>query len=413
MIFTVPVIYLEDAKKLIEKQSKKLDSIGVKHTESYGTPYFITLNISGIKGMEQRVEVVDVEFTSSDIYKIKGFEVVAVLEHPVSSDENSENLVYLIGNNNITKNDIEILQRLKSNCSHCHTKRVRKKTVILYNEEQDKLIQVGLSCLNNYLGVDISGKLDRLSDIERMLNGELDKYDIMNGSREWSSINTKLNAGIISAIMIMAYDKYKESMLNTKSVVDRLNEYTQLYNNLSMNEKQAYLEKGNNIVNKFANLESVEGGFELNLRALCRNYLIRRKNVRMAAWIPAVYSKITEKAQQEKKYKEEWEQKCSGSQYYGNEGDKLGEIKVICERLLTTKEVYINEYNTAVSYVYSLKMGNYWFIWSTGNALKDGIEYTLKGGKIKKHQEYNGLKQTVISRCKIVSSSDGEYNTVE
>ena len=34
MIFTVPVIYLEDAKKLIEKQSKKLDSIGVKHTES-------------------------------------------------------------------------------------------------------------------------------------------------------------------------------------------------------------------------------------------------------------------------------------------------------------------------------------------------------------------------------------------
>lgn len=413
MIFTVPVVYLEDAKKLIEKQCKKLDSIGVQHTESYGTPYFITVNISGIKGQEQRVEVVDVEFTSSDIYKIKGFEVIAVLEHPVSDNDNRENLVYLIGNNNVSKSDIEILQRLKSNCSHCHTKRIRKKTVILYSETQDKLIQVGLSCLNNYLGVDISGKLDRMSDIERLLSDELDKLDIMNGSQPWSGINKNLNVGNISAIMVMAYEKYKESMLNTKEVVEKLPEYTKLYNSLSTQERMTYLEKGNNIVNRFASLESVEGGFELNLRALCRNYFIRRNNVRMAAWIPAIYNKITTKAAKDKKYAEEWEKKSSESEYYGNEGDKLGEIKVTCERLLTTKEVYVNEYNTAVSYVYSLKRGNNWFIWSTGNVLKDGVEYTLKGGRINKHQEYNGLKQTVISRCKIVSSSDGEYGAIE
>ena len=42
-----------------------------------------------------------------------------------------------------------------------------------------------------------------------------------------------------------------------------------------------------------------------------------------------------------------------------------------------------------------------WFASSTpDNVLDDGIEYIVKG-TIKKHEEYKGLKQTVLTRCKL------------
>lgn len=402
MTYTIPVVYLEDMKKLLAKTAKKLDSIGVKHRESIGHPYSLEISVYGDPNNRQKVDVVDVEFDSNEPYKIKGFEIIAVLEHPVDKSCSGGNLVYLIGNNYVSRNDLEILQRLDCNCQHCNTKRVRKKTVILYNEEHDKLIQVGLSCLNNYLGVDISGKLDRLSDLDKFLDTEACKFDVHNCCYNYSELNRNLTAASICAVVLWVYEYKPQLNHNTRQIAYEIDKYISEFRCLKDTEKMQYLDKANKIVRALTEFDTRENTFESNVITLCKNFFIRRKNVGLAVWIPVVYDKLVNEQKRKEESDKKWDEAKRNAEYYGNVGDKIENLKVMCDKLLYTKEYQFGYDYGSASYVYRLRNGNYWFIWSTSNFMEEGKEYTINGGKIKEHSEYKGLKQTVISRCKII-----------
>lgn len=90
------------------------------------------------------------------------------------------------------------------------------------------------------------------------------------------------------------------------------------------------------------------------------------------------------------------------SEYIGNVGDKI-EMTVTLDHVAYWLNKF-REWEHNYTYLYSFKddNGNV-LVWQTskGLALDDGAKVTIKG-TIKEHNEYKEVKQTVLTRCKIV-----------
>ena len=90
------------------------------------------------------------------------------------------------------------------------------------------------------------------------------------------------------------------------------------------------------------------------------------------------------------------------SDYIGNVGDKI-EMTVTLDHVAYWLNKF-REWEHNYTYLYSFKddNGNV-LVWQTskGLALDDGAKVTIKG-TIKEHNEYKEVKQTVLTRCKIV-----------
>lgn len=91
---------------------------------------------------------------------------------------------------------------------------------------------------------------------------------------------------------------------------------------------------------------------------------------------------------------------ASASEYVGEEKERLRDLHVILEGSRTVESYY------GTSILYTFKMGDNVLTWfCSGAGLSDDIEKgdtILLTGTVKKHQIYNGVKQTVLNRCKAV-----------
>ena len=102
-----------------------------------------------------------------------------------------------------------------------------------------------------------------------------------------------------------------------------------------------------------------------------------------------------EREEAEKQAQREAEERAK-SQYIGTIGDKI-EIKATYLYTAWFEGFY------GTTYIHNFKAGDNAIIWKTSNGLMEvdeNSEVTLKG-TIKEHSEYNGQKQTVLTRCKI------------
>ena len=88
--------------------------------------------------------------------------------------------------------------------------------------------------------------------------------------------------------------------------------------------------------------------------------------------------------------------KKPGSEHIGTVGDKVN-----MELTLTRTRYFDTQFGTTWVYTFEDEAGNV-LVWKTANYLEqeDGSKLRVKG-TIKAHDEYNGVKQTVLTRCKI------------
>lgn len=90
----------------------------------------------------------------------------------------------------------------------------------------------------------------------------------------------------------------------------------------------------------------------------------------------------------------------STSEYIGEIGDRS-------DFTLTVKKAIslYGAYGASTMHIMEDKDGNV-FVWTTSaKDLEQGVTYVLKG-TIKDHKEYRGVKQTVLTRCKVMKESE-------
>lgn len=324
---------------------------------------------------ETLVQVVNYEFNMPD-FKVGDYTPVAVIEHNVVVNcEDAKNMVHLINN---FEGAPKSWWMIDGHCDDCNDSYSRKKTVMLLNNETGDFRQIGTSCLKRYLGITCFNVIHNFMTVEELVEEEVAVYcDFL--PRESKYVETKKLLGCI-------YDVYDAmgGYVKNKTIENAWKEAIESNNEISESAK----ERAQSTINFFRNLD-VENlnNFARDVRTAvlteyigCSGYL---------AYAPMLQEKLMFKTEQRNIELE--------SSYIGNIKDKL-ELNVI----VTNCTGFESQYGYMFINTFRDDNNNV-FIWVTGTKSYDVGSKLKILGTVKGYKEYNGIKQTVLTRVKEIA----------
>ena len=336
-------------------------------------------------GEEKMVEDKDIEgsfhkYVEVEVegkYIINGWEFVATIEHTPNG-----NIIRAIND------DYRIPDRYKNvgpECEHCHRIRDRKDTYLVYNKEKDEWKQVGKTCLKDYTGGLDAGLCATMATFLKTIEEARD--DIMIGS-----YNNYFDANEVKKY---AYSLVKAKGYIPKTTVEKLREII-VEGKHRDDYKPATEEELKEIDEWVETLPTNEYGYFRNAILAWKLNYVEPRDLALISSLIGTYFKIKNQREKEKINRET-------TNFVGQVNDKIN-IKIKSFRVLYTKDNRVYGYNAPTSYVYEIidDKGNV-YIWDTPQLLEGVIEITAR---IKKHNEYRGTRQTIITRGKITKTKN-------
>lgn len=371
MKYTIFANRLEELLKVYHRYAKKAQSIGLDSTLNVGEiyvkeiPCYVDDHIHKISERKDDipVRVVDVELSFPD-YKLGEYTVAAVIDHTA---EKNGNLVYPYG-------DVIIPSRYNSGvgiCEHCHTAHRRNKTILL-TDKDGNFRQVGTNCLKEYTGISEMSLVNAFQAIAITLEISDAEKGSYTGEKELEK-TVDYVAKCVNYIHRYGYAK------STKSEAHMLD----------FTEKDR--EIAEKVIDYFASQE-FSNTFYHNISVNCKEKYTKKENG-FLAYAYVAYRTEMEKAAENAK-----------TEFFGNVGDKI-ELSVTGKILTSYANSYGSIYNVVETFIYEFKdKDGHIFIWKTSSdfELTDGIFNGKIKATIKSHNEYNGKKQTIITRVKAV-----------
>lgn len=376
----------------IESLQKKAAQIQARAAK-LGLDIAIKIDILG-----ESVEVVNIDGIPYAIRKIKvhipdyppvsigNWKLVGIVKHC-----NGANLVYHVGNNTIPSERYN----LGPICEHCFTNRPRTTTYIIHNEKEYKTI--GRQCLADYLGhpdaASLLASVDTIYDTITLLNQD----DLLESEEEIKK------SGLIHLPYLLSYTaayirKYqwvpasaqsKNKVPSAYIIQDML--FGHNIDAQELREKcfptETDIATAENAINWASNLNP-KSEYEHNIKEIARVKYAPIHYIALACSIIPAYLRTINKPKTE-------------SNYIGKIGEKIT-IKAKLNKVVP----YQNQYG--ITYIhYMTDENNNIIVWfASGKNLYDQIgdnnNYFTISATIKNHEDYKGIKQTIITRAKII-----------
>ncbi|MDD3020908.1 MAG: hypothetical protein PHX61_08030 [Alphaproteobacteria bacterium] len=342
--------------------------------------------------------VVEAEGTA----KVNDWEFIASVEHTEKG-----NILNRVG-------EIEVPERYYSStpiCEHCNSHRYRKYTYIVRNAITGEFKQVGKSCLKDFTnGLSAEAVAHYISCYDALIEGEApcesgwgDRY-----------IETNLALKFIAeTIRKFGYVRTHDSGRSTAS---RSFDYYLAYYHMASRYVQNDLEKEMTAASfnpeapevldhvsealKWVSGQEESNNYIHNLKTACSLQYVKLQNFGIISSLFPTFNREleyqAEKAEQERKKAEE-KAKETNSDHIGNVGDRI-KVNVHSIKCLTSFET---EWGVTRIYKFIDEAGNV-FIWKTGTFIENE-EINILVGTVKEHSEFKGIKQTVLTRCKLTA----------
>ncbi len=344
-------------------------------------------------GLKQ-VKLIEIQLTGEDPI-LAGWRFLGVIQHTTEG-----NVFRTIPGEKIP----EEFRYVSPKCEHCNTVRLRKDTYILKDINGEfNYRMIGSSCLQDFLGHDPAATIhyfEYLASIVQMIEsveGESKSSYRGTGLRDDYVINLPVYLRHVAAI-IRSYGWVSKS----KAFNDPLLEPTADLASYNMfppavrNRPLAIVEdQDTELANKALEwartvLKDKEDAndYEMNLRVAVSNEAIDHRLTGIAASLIMKYNIEMNKQETAK---------TSTSMYLGSVDDLVQtEIKVV------RASGYESIYGYGTCYNMEDSHGNIMVWFTSGNAvLHLGDLVTIKG-RIKALEEYQGVKQTIVTRCRII-----------
>lgn len=345
-----------------------------------------------------RFVVVDVE----GVAVVNGWKFIASVEHTEKG-----NIIRAACN-------IEVPERYYTSspiCEHCKSKRFRKDTYIVMNEETGEFKQVGKSCLMDFThGMSAEGVAAYTALFNELIAGETPNNELPRWERYYNT--HEFLQYVVETIRHFGYLKYDPEDAYARTTKSRAEEYYTVahggFSGIWDQEHRKALIAEMEVVSFNAEftdtVQTTEKALEWlsnkpednnyfhNLKTVCGLEYTTYKNLGiLASLIPAFYRDIEYQVKKEKQAKIE-----RISEYIGNIKERIT-INIQSFQCVTSWET---DFGTTRIYKIVDKDGNI-FTWKTGNTIDEDAEIIV--GTVKAHNEYKGVKQTEITRCKIVA----------
>jgi len=287
-------------------------------------------------------------------------------------------------------------------CDHCQTKRARRDTYIIQNVETGEFKQVGRACMKDYTkGLSAEAAASWVSLFESLIEGE---------TPDASSYTRYLDTAEVLATAI--------SVVDTFGYVKAKNEYDEYNPDSTKNNVVKYLAHDKYFLERAAEngmtapelnedrakeliawvLEQEEDyGYMTNLMALLRREYCEYKHIGLIVSAVASYRRAIEKRERQELARVERAE--STSEHSGEVGQRISfEVKSI-----TCLTSFDTMYGTSYLYKITDAQDNI-YIWKTSRSQGD-VEGQILTGTVKDHGEYNGEKQTELTRCKVKTAA--------
>lgn len=392
--YEIPDCNLSTVEDLVEKLNRKARKYGLSE---------ITLTKEGMITKDVNVHdhvYVDVVYHQITISghnpMIDGFQFVASIDH-ITEEGNVINVVP--GMNDIAEAiGVDEYREAAPDCDHCHVRRMRTATYVLYNENTNERVRIGRSCLAMYFSRkdvhDVAKLMEDITALDHSIRsledeyeqGEKQNYVALKNYLQWVALAMRLHGWTSKArayedgTLATAYDA--QNMQDKKA-----RGYSQ---DVPSDQDKELVEKALTWI-RSANPDNAEKASEYlwNLYTICKSDIVFFKHQGIAASLLITYKNAMQRAV-EKKH-------AVTSQFVGTEKGKLTTLVTV------TKVTYIDgQYGTIAATNMIDAQGNKLVWFNSGNVeMAEGHQYQLTG-TVKEHKadEKYG-KSTVLTRCKV------------
>jgi len=317
---------------------------------------------------------------------IGGWRFLAQIEH---GDE-AGNVI-----RNLSESELpEAYRDAGANCEHCGMDRNRKVTYIL-QDETGAYKQVGSSCLHDFTGHDdpcaISDYLQSLNALASDLGAPSDEDMRGNGSHALL-LSARFVAYVAATMRTHGWlGRTKAQETGGVSTCERAIEY--MIPPSYMRESEIVRPADDDYALAQAAIawgasQTGASEYEHNLRVVCAGDYCEWRNLGLLASVIVAYRKSNAQDVTGKR--------TSASEHIGAVGDKV----TVDVTVTAIREIDGDYGLTSVVNMLSDDNALVWFA-SGATVLEAEKSYHLKG-TVKKHDTYNGAKQTVLTRCKVL-----------
>lgn len=391
MMYLIPTENMESFEKKIARIRRKAERAKVDFSYKRLEPIQKETDLPGVT-----VECVPVMVECKIHYE--NWVVIAVLEH-----QSYGNLVHLVEGEWRPSAELALPSRFrtaKSFCEHCNTMRSRNKTVVIYNTQTKQFKQVGTTCLREYTGgIDA----DMIAAFEECTKEPTEFTGFTSHSKWYIDIKNFL-AGVVASSSLYGYisksraraineENNKATVEPTCDITVRLmscqsveKEWKDIYES---DDTKTFVEEA---LEWIKNMDAESYSYFDNLKVVCSAELVELKNIGYAASLIASYKNHL-KAEKKKK---EAEKQNEMYHYYRNVDDKIS-----LQGNLACVANYDTQFGTM--YVYKMIQSSCIFVWKTSKYLgiDDSGKEAMITGKIKEQSEFRGVRQNILTRCKV------------
>ena len=317
-------------------------------------------------------------------------------------------------NVNLSGNDLGFIVPTKyfssnpCSCDYCKTNRKRNKTYLVVNQETGEWKQLGKECLKLFVtGIDV----DAIATFESFIK----EAECAANPGDEFFYNKRFKFVKVADALALAYAVYSErGYLATRDSVGNSNDLcnknivqrklTQQYGcdsdflnitNSTRGKIDAMTFKADiNVGDVISDVEQLpDDPYYNNLKVIVANEYVPLNKLGLLVSIP----KAIDRYEKEKRRQEEKEKLAAESNYLGSVGEKIS------VNFVSGREVACCETQFGLLHIYEFKdaSGNV-IVWKSSSG-KEIPESGKISGTVKAHEEYNGIKQTIILRAKIAA----------
>lgn len=421
MKFTIYSNMAHEVSKKLNRLSKKAVGYGVPFTYTVGEEHPQKVAIREVDPVTQTIQTVstytvaavDFEVECDELIRANGWTVRAKVEHG-----DKGNIVTGFGDKIVPA----AWYTAHAHCDHCKTNRFRSITFFCENETGD-IRQVGRTCLKDYTGIspataamwaevrDIfpdemtctSGRCaddrsNNMYDVEMVIAHACDaiqkdgyrKSSIPGSTRDTAKENVLKNA-TPTAQAVEKAKAIREWLVNLAQVVrDEDAAIAAAW--------KKFEETGEDSDNRaYWKLESNRTGkMERNCIPLALSGFAKTQHFGLLAYMPLAYEHYLERKAREEQREADRLVAAATSQHVGTVGQRIA-LKAATVTMLSSWDGY---YGKTWLYRFVDESGNV-FIWFASRLFVAENGVTIKA-TVKEHSERDGVKQTILSRCKVV-----------
>lgn len=382
-LFEVPAV----AMGLLSEKLAKLNKKALK----FGSGEIKLIRV-GRKTDENGNQVCLVAVEGEEV-RIPGYKFIGRLDHNVDPS-GASNIVYTMPGEELTHDQ----RTAGANCEHCGWSRNRKDTYFFRADSGD-MIQVGRTCLKDFMGHDPMKLVRRAQFITKIIDavteaGEGGKAYMTD--RRWVDLETFL-AYTVSCIEANGWTSGKEAWGDESKMSTRDQAANTMFHwpaplpeDKPTEEHRATALK---VMEYVATLDPAKSDFNFNMTQMVKMEVIDWKATGVAAAMTFVYTRHLE---------QEAAKKLAPAQKDHSTSVHVGDIKERLQLDITILSSRSHEGNFGVYNITNMvdAAGNVYVSFGKYSAAP-GDKATVRG-TVKRHDEFRGVKQTILNRVTVV-----------